>query len=338
MYNGALVYADDLDWNGRLMSLESDLEQLFADDGEAIINEPLCFKAKLGIGERAFALIRAREHMTIFTEALGIGAAASAAAGSTLVAGTFFAKTGFVASALSTVGLGATAVTPIGWVLAAGVVSGAAYVGVSRFFERSKTTDLVIVPKYITTPMDIIALAIIELMLPVSLKLAHASGDSTEAKDRAIRRYYVDQWGYSDAFVARMIEEYAADLESVSFSRLARSLAEYCEQNPDCDRAVILDDFMLHLSDVIEAEGSIDEQELLQFEYLKNLLLTMQTDSKVEVVIDAAQRSAAASVKLVGGLASATKGVLSWAATIVKAGAVGLVGRLRKGKSKCEEE
>ena len=66
------------------MSLESDLEKLFSDEDEAIIHEPLRFKAKLGIGERAFALIRARDHLTTFTEALGFGATASAAAGKIL--------------------------------------------------------------------------------------------------------------------------------------------------------------------------------------------------------------------------------------------------------------
>jgi hypothetical protein len=72
-----------------MMSLQSDLEELFSDEQESIVQEPLRFKAKLGIGERAFAMIRAREHMTTLTEALGIGAAASTAAGSTVVATTF---------------------------------------------------------------------------------------------------------------------------------------------------------------------------------------------------------------------------------------------------------
>jgi hypothetical protein len=276
-----------------MMSLQSELEELFSNEDESIIQEPLRFKAKLGIGERAYALIRAREHMTTFTEALGIGAAASTAAGSTVVATTFFAKTGLVASALSSIGLGVTAVTPVGWILAAGVVSSAAYVGVSRFFERSKKSDLVIIPKYINTPMDIIALAMLELRLPFSIKLAHASGVFSDAKYRVIQSYYADQWGYSAAFVALMITEYQTDLESISFSRLAQTLTEYCEDNPDCDRAAILGDFVQHLADVIEADPQIHEQELLQFEYLKTLLQSEPNNSKLAAVMGAAKRGAA---------------------------------------------
>ena len=342
------------------MSLESDLDKLFSDEDEAIIHEPLRFKAKLGIGERAFALIRARDHLTTFTEALGFGATASAAAGSSVVAGTFFANTGFVASAMSSIGLGAAAATPIGWVLAAGVVSGAAYVGVSRFFERSRDSDLVIVPKYINTPMDIIALAMIEQMLPVSLKLAHADGEFAEEERKAINRYYVDEWGYSKAFVSHMISEYAADTDSISFSRLAQTLAEYCEQNPDCDRGVIMSGFLQHLGEVIEADGRIDEQELLQLEYLKTLLQTMETNSRVSDVVLAAKRSAAATVESAGTVLSkgvegsqvvavGAKGAVSKALTMgltyasratttIKSGAGGVVGKWRSNTSKPENK
>ena len=255
------------------MSLESDLEELFADENERIVNEPLKFKARLGIGERAYKLLRAREQLRTFSEALGVGGTAAYVAGSTLVAGTFFAKKGMVAAALSAVGLGAAAATPIGWVLAAGVVSGVAYIGVSRFFETSKGEHLVVVPKYINTPLDVIALALIELMLPVSLKIAKASGQISDAGRRAILEFYSHEWGYSRAFIARLIEEYEGNLEKVSFARLAQSLNEYCAANTDCERDTIVDDLILHWREVIEAGGVIHEQELRQLEYLSGILV-----------------------------------------------------------------
>jgi hypothetical protein len=62
------------------MSLANDLDDFFAQNEEVIVNEPLKFKAKLGIGERAYGLLRAREHMTTFSEAIGVGATGSAIA------------------------------------------------------------------------------------------------------------------------------------------------------------------------------------------------------------------------------------------------------------------
>ena len=264
------------------MSLESDLEELFADENELIVNEPLRFKAKLGIGERAYKLLRAREQLRTFSEALGVGGAGAYIAGSTVVAGTFFAKKGMIASALSAVGLGAAVATPIGWVLAAGVVSGVAYMGVSRLFELSRDDHLVIVPKYINTPMDVIALALIELMLPVSLKIANASGAISDAGRVAILEFYSQEWGYSKAFIARLIEEYERDLDKVSFASLAQSLNEYCAANEDCERNIIVDDLILHLREVIEAGGVIHEQELRQLEYLSGILMAPESKSVAE--------------------------------------------------------
>lgn len=87
------------------MSLAEDLDEFFADSDEVIVQEPLKFKAQLGIGEKAYGLLRAREKMGTFSQAIGIGAGASTIAGSSVVASTFFASSGFMASALSTIGL-----------------------------------------------------------------------------------------------------------------------------------------------------------------------------------------------------------------------------------------
>jgi hypothetical protein len=265
------------------MSLASDLDELFADEDETIIIEPLRFKAQLGIGERAYALLRAREHLTTFTEALGVGATASAAAGSSVVASTFFTSGGV----LGWLGIGA-ATTPIGWILAAGVASGAAYVGVSRFFERSKDKHLVVIPKFINTPLDMIAAALFELMLPVSLKIASSDGELCDPEKRALHDYYVDEWGYNPGFLDRMIDEYQTNLDEVSFARLAKSLEEYCQSNPVCDPKIIMDGFVTHIREVTEANGSIDEQELQRLNYLTQLMTPAAEKSQASQVIDAA--------------------------------------------------
>ena len=92
---------------GEVMSLNDELNDFFAKEEEQIIDQPILFKEKLGIGEKAYAFLRYRENLTTFSEAIGIGAAASGIASSSMVASTFFApaSSGFIASALSTVGL-----------------------------------------------------------------------------------------------------------------------------------------------------------------------------------------------------------------------------------------
>lgn len=255
------------------MSLAEDLDDFFADSDEVVVNEPLKFKAKLGIGDRAYGLLRAREKMTTFSEAIGIGATASSVAASGTVASTFFASSGFMASTLSTIGLGAAAATPIGWVIAAGVISGGAYLGVSNVFEKSKDNGLVVVPKYINTPLDVIAVALIELMLPVSLKIAHADGGMKPSEQRAIQNFFCDDWGYNPGFVSRLISEYRHQIDGVSYSRLATSLGTYCAESKDCDKQAIMTGFIEHLREVIEADNVIHEQEKAQLDYLTGLLI-----------------------------------------------------------------
>jgi len=259
------------------MSLADDLDDFFANPDEFLVTEPLKFKAKLGIGERAYTSLRARENMSTFSEALGVGTAAASVAGSTTVAGTFFASTGF----LSTIGLGAAAATPIGWVIAAGVISGGAYMGVSRLLEKRKDNGLIVVPKYINTPLDVIAVALIEIMLPVSLKIAKADGIIQDSELKTIHAHFSDEWGYSSGFVNRLIEEYRDQTDAVSYSKLAKSLRTYCAENKDCEQKTIVTAFIEHLREIIEADGEIHPQEKEQLDYLTGLLInqTKKTSS-----------------------------------------------------------
>lgn len=250
------------------MSLSDELEDFFSESKETIVKEPLKFKAKLGIGEKAYSLLRSREKLTTFNESIGIGTAASGIAASGVVANTFFTSSGF----LSLVGLG-TAATPIGWVIAAGVITGGAYMGISHIFERSKDTGLIVVPKFINTPLDIIAASLIELMLPVSLKMANAGGGLKDAELRTIQNFFVDEWGYCPGFVAKLIDEYRCQTNAVSYSKLAKSLGSYCADSPDCDKEVIMAGFVAHLREIIEADGRIHEDERVEIDYLTSLLI-----------------------------------------------------------------
>ncbi len=58
------------------MSLVADLDSFFESEEECIVQEPLLFKSKLGIGDKAYALVRQRENLTTFSEAIGVGGTA----------------------------------------------------------------------------------------------------------------------------------------------------------------------------------------------------------------------------------------------------------------------
>lgn len=94
-----------------------------------VVAEPLKFKAKLAIGEDAFASLQTARPVGDLWQVGTAATAGGLVASSSAVAGTFFGG-----GWLATLGIGA-AVTPVGWVVGAAVASGAACYGVQRLFR-----------------------------------------------------------------------------------------------------------------------------------------------------------------------------------------------------------
>ena len=61
-------------------------------------------------------------------------------------------------------------------------------------------------------------------------------------------------------------------LASGPTARLVQALIQYVKESPDCDQEIVLNDFMRLLRDVIEADGIIEEKELLMMQYLTDLI------------------------------------------------------------------
>jgi len=263
------------------MSFHSDMDDFFSSTRETIISDQLRFKNKLGIGEKAYKSLRMRENLTTISEAVGVAGAASAAAGSSVVATTFFAGSSALSAAFSAVGIGAFAATPVGWVVSAGVLSGAAYMGISRLLESPKDTGLTVIPKYINAPIDLIALAMIEMMLPVSLKIARSDGVIDTREIQEIGRFYSSEWGYSPSFVSKLIEVYQPQLDSLSYIKLAGSLSKYCAESKDCNPVTIRDEFIIHLREVIEADGVIDPKETEELGFFIDAFANIENDVSV---------------------------------------------------------
>jgi hypothetical protein len=149
---------------------------------ESIIEQPLKFKAKLAIGEDAYSSLRVKNKVVEFWDALGVATTAATIANSSAVASAFFAPSGLLAA----IGIG-TAVTPIGWVIAAGVVTGGAWVGITRYVKNITPSRVTVIPDFINTPMDVLALALFDLITPLVLKVAIVDGE-IHSSERAYRK------------------------------------------------------------------------------------------------------------------------------------------------------
>ena len=231
---------------------------------DAIVAEPLKFKVKLAIGEDAYTSLRVKNAVVQVWDVAGVATTAAVVAKSSVVASTFFAPTGLLAA----IGIGA-AVTPIGWVVAAGVVSGGAWFGITRHLKKASASKVIVVPNFINTPLDVLALGLFDLMVPLALRVADSDGRIEVARRQQIDDYFVGEWGYDVSFVDAGIQHIEASLGELSVRDLAQTMAEFASQHRDCNFKMMSQEILDFLRHIVTLDGGIeprDEQAIVEIE------------------------------------------------------------------------
>lgn len=238
----------------------------YFDNVEAIITQPLSFKAKLAIGEDAYTSLRVKNAVFEAWDAAGIAATAVGVAKSATVASAFFSPTGL----LTAIGIG-TAVTPIGWVIAAGVLTSGAWVGITRYAKSSSASRVTVIPNFINTPMDVLALGLFDLIAPLALKIAAIDERIDESERHHINTYFVKEWGYDQTFVNEGLSFISSRLSGYSIKELAQTLAEFKKTNPDCNYEPMSKEILKLLHDIMLVDGRIDEREEMAIETVRTI-------------------------------------------------------------------
>jgi hypothetical protein len=235
-------------------------------DIETIVAEPLNFKAKLAIGEDAYTSLKVKNAAFQAWEVAGVATTAVVVAKSSVVASTFFAPTGFLAA----IGIGA-AVTPVGWVIAAGVVTGGAWVGITRYLKKASANRVTVIPKFINTPLDVLALGLFDLIAPLALKVAEVEGHIDDGDRRLIHDYFVKEWGYDSRFVGEGIKYTESRIGGFSVKKLAKTLVEFTAANPDCNFKLMSQEILAFLRGINEVDSKIDKREEAEIEKIETV-------------------------------------------------------------------
>ncbi len=235
------------------------------NDIDSIVNDNLRFKAKLAIGEDAYTSLRLKNASFEVWDAAGIAVSAAGVAKSTVVASKFFAPSGL----LGLIGIGA--VTPVGWVVAAGVVTGGAWIGITRYLKNTSSDRVTVIPKFINTPADVLALGLFDLLAPLALKVADIDGCIDEAERDHIKNYFIKEWGYSSEFANEGIRFTESKLSDFTVSGVAQTLAEFQKGNPDCNYKSMSKEILIFLNNIMEADGMIDEREEMAIEKVQDI-------------------------------------------------------------------
>ncbi|MGM9484343.1 hypothetical protein ACS5PN_24320 [Roseateles sp. NT4] len=223
---------------------------------ERVVAEPLRFKAKLAIGENAYASLRMINRTREVWDVVGAAGAGAAIAKSSVVASTFFAPSGV----LGAMGIGAAA-TPIGWVALAALASGGACYGLYRWLGDTKGSRVIEIPKFLNTPLDTLGLALFDLIAPLALRLAAVDGSVEPAERDALLQHLVDDWGLDAGFVTQAIAQIEPGAMQGSVEEMAAELSAFLHANPDCNHQAIAADLGQFLRQLLEAGGPLSEAE-----------------------------------------------------------------------------
>lgn len=245
-------------------------EKLIDDLGAAdlVVADGNKFKIRLGIGENAYASLRARNLVQSLWDVRDAAQAGAKVASSAAVANTFFASGGMLAK----IGLGGAAVTPAVWVVAAAIASGGVYYGAMRLLSGNSSSRVETIPKFINTPIDLLGATIFDIMSGLALKVAEFAGPIEDVERTAIIDYFVDVWGISPDYARRALPLVEQQIRNASLKEMVQTLAEQQLDNPDCNPEAMQKALRQFLEEIAHADGSYDEREDLAIEVVEREL------------------------------------------------------------------
>ncbi|MCY4541689.1 MAG: TerB family tellurite resistance protein [Rhodobacteraceae bacterium] len=244
--------------------MNTNFNEFFEELGiDAIVTDQRAFKSKLAVGENAYVSSRA---VSVAEKSIGAASAAGvggAIAGSSIVASTFFPAAGV----MGFLGL-ATAATPVGWVLLAGVASGAGYLAIRKSLEKLKG-PVEVIPEFINSPIDLLAHQLFGLLAPLALKMVGSDNEFHAEEMRRTRYFFVKSWGYEPRYVDAGLGLFKDNLSQFKTEDVARKFAEICKANEDCNYRAITGGILGFLRELMEADDLIhpnEERELRRIE------------------------------------------------------------------------
>jgi Tellurite resistance protein len=246
---------------------------------ETVVADPMKFKAQLKIGDDAYKSMKAAKTAQNIWDLGGMAWTGVRVAKSSAVASTFFPATG-VAGLMGSLGVPLGVSGPPGWfVAAAGLATGGAYYGVIWLWKQYAGDKVDVVPRFINTPLDSLAVGFFDLMVPLAAKVAKADGIVSDDEREAIKNHCVGTWGYDSAYFDKAYTLIEENLDRYSINDLSESLREITKKNPDFNEKKVLKGVVDFLQEVADADGKLHELEAMSIEKISQSFSRRKTIS-----------------------------------------------------------
>lgn len=271
-------------------------ESIKLSEVEEVLADPIRFKIKLDIGEEAYASLRLKKYVLDSIDASNGVFTGIAVAKSSAVATTFFAPTGFWAA----FGVG-TAATPIGWAITAGAVGAGLSLIVGKYVVRGSSSRVKTVPEFINTPLDVLAVGLFDMIATLGVKLAAVDGRICDSEIRHIKNYFINEWGYCEAFVNSGLELILKEHDQFTIKEITTRLAEFKKRNPDCNYNSMAKEMLNFVNCVAQADDFFDEREEMAIERIESIFKEINS---VAYSIQSHKKSGTAKAKKIGATVS----------------------------------
>ncbi len=263
-----------------LMSTINTMDELQSPnhkDEPPIIDSPLQFKAKLNIGEEAYAYLSKADNFMDFSIKIAAGLG-----GSSLFTVAWLASLGPVAQLALSVGFIST---PVGWIAGAGALSMVLAYGLMKAKGKSKDATTITIPKHLNTPLDLLGQTVLSLILPVTVKMALADGHFCENERKVLRDYLAHEWGFNRYFIDKAITEQESLIADFDYDHYRQLLIASTCADKEMKFDVIKVELLTILTEVMKADEHISPEEEKELEKL-SIIINEQGEAEARSVAE----------------------------------------------------
>lgn len=204
------------------MNINEEMKDFFVNDEiKVILDHPLVFKNKLQLSDNNYEYLNIAKNLDKYSASL-----LAALAGASIVYATFLANLGVI----GTIGLYFGLLSnPIGWMALAGGTGAILMFGGKHIVDKVDKNLNHKIPKYINTPIDLLATTLLNYILPLAVKVSLIDNQLNKEEENCISQYFNLEWGYNNDYLNLMINQIVKNESKFEFDDLKKKLEAIVE-------------------------------------------------------------------------------------------------------------
>ena len=204
------------------MAINEDMKIYFQENKtKQLFDDEIKFKLKLDLSEESYVYLVNVKNLEKFSASLAAGLAT--AAGGYLA---WLATLGLGGKILLAIGL---ASNPIGWYALAGIGGAALMYGGKTLIDKFDKEAHDKIPKFLNTPLDYLGQNLINLVLPIAIKISNIHGKISKDDENVIVEEF-NKWGYDKDFLINEINIISTYIDNLNITDTKNKLEIICKE------------------------------------------------------------------------------------------------------------